>query len=38
MNQLYWKLGFDKAGSRDRRRVLPEKQGIKLAELAAGSK
>jgi len=33
MNQWYCILGFDKAGSRDRRRVQPEKQGIKVAEL-----
>lgn len=38
MNQYYLEFGFDKAGSRDRRRVQPEKQGIKIAELADWSK
>lgn len=38
MNLWYWKLGFDKAGSRDRRRGQPEKQRPKIAEDGVGSK
>jgi hypothetical protein len=38
MNLWYWKFGFDKAGSRDRRRGQPEKQRPKIAEDGVGSK